>query len=237
MKEFSEEKLDFLSIEIDELKELVLAIKEVGRITPKLMKLAQDKSERIGSFFTETNCSASEPTKAKTEKPPHREAETRTREQVPTKPASNYKIDRNELIAPLAHPSLSEMEYDCSDDLDSPPDPHLYTQPILIETTTAPADIIAILNDRLSASAESLSEVIEKRNAADLRKAFSLNDRFRFQRELFANSATKMEAALTHLNDMQTKTEAVEYLTFDLGLNVEDDVTTDFIRIIEKRFS
>ena len=49
-----------------------------------------------------------------------------------------------------------------------------------------------ILADKSSIS---LNDILEKKNLSDFRKAFSLNDRFRFRRELFGGNEEKMNKA------------------------------------------
>ncbi|MCS3064474.1 hypothetical protein NXX40_20010 [Parabacteroides distasonis] len=53
---------------------------------------------------------------------------------------------------------------------------------------------------------------MEKKNLSDFRKAFSLNDRFRFRRELFGGNEEKMNKAISDLNDLSSYEESVTYL-------------------------
>lgn len=81
-----------------------------------------------------------------------------------------------------------------------------------------------------------LSDVLEKKNLSDLRKAFSLNDRFRFRRELFGGDEEKMNKAIADLSDIQSYEASVEYLNNELKWNVEDEAVADFLKLLEKRF-
>lgn len=83
----------------------------------------------------------------------------------------------------------------------------------------------------------SLNEILERQNLSDFRKAFSLNDRFRFRRELFGGDEEKMNKAITELNDIHSYEESVTYLNNVLQWNVEDVSVADFIKLLEKRFS
>lgn len=83
----------------------------------------------------------------------------------------------------------------------------------------------------------SLNEVIQKKFLADFRKAFSLNDRFRFRRELFGGDEGRMNEAISDLNDLQSFEESITYLDKKLKWNVEDEAVADFIKLLEKRFS
>lgn len=82
----------------------------------------------------------------------------------------------------------------------------------------------------------SLNEILEKQNLSDFRKAFSLNDRFRFRRELFGGNEEKMNKAITDLNDIRSYEESVSYLNNVLCWNVEDASVADFLKLLEKRF-
>lgn len=81
-----------------------------------------------------------------------------------------------------------------------------------------------------------LSDLLEKKNLSDFRKAFSLNDRFRFRRELFGGDEEKMNKAITDLNDIHSYEESVAYLNNELKWNIEDEAVADFIKLLEKRF-
>lgn len=83
----------------------------------------------------------------------------------------------------------------------------------------------------------SLNEVIQKKFLADFRKAFSLNDRFRFRRELFGGDEGRMNEAISDLNELQSFEESITYLDKQLKWNVEDEAVADFIKLLEKRFS
>lgn len=81
-----------------------------------------------------------------------------------------------------------------------------------------------------------LSEILEKKSLSDFRKAFSLNDRFRFKRELFNGDEAMMNKAISELNDVQSYDDSISYLRSELNWNTEDEAVGDFIKLLEKRF-
>lgn len=83
----------------------------------------------------------------------------------------------------------------------------------------------------------SLNDILEKKNLADFRKAFSLNDRFRFRRELFKGDEEAMNEAIEALNRIPSYEESVAYLSDVLKWDLEDAPVADFIKLLEKRFS
>lgn len=90
---------------------------------------------------------------------------------------------------------------------------------------------------RTDKSSVSLNDLLEKKNLSDFRKAFSLNDRFRFRRELFGGNEERMNKAIADLNDIHSYEESVVYLNTILNWNIEDASVADFIKLLEKRFS
>jgi len=83
----------------------------------------------------------------------------------------------------------------------------------------------------------SLNEILEKKNLSDFRKAFSLNDRFRFRRELFGGDEDRMNKAISELNEIHSYEESISFLHNELRWNIEDEAVADFLKLIEKRFS
>ena len=81
-----------------------------------------------------------------------------------------------------------------------------------------------------------LNDLLEKKNFSDFRKAFSLNDRFRFRRELFGGDDARMNKVINDLNDLHSYEDSVTYLNNELKWNIEDEAVADFIKLLEKRF-
>lgn len=74
---------------------------------------------------------------------------------------------------------------------------------------------------------------VEKQRVGHLKSKFSLNDRFRFSRELFGGDTRRFDAVVDHLNDSEGFDEARDYLVSSLGWDIEaDDAAAEFIEII-----
>ena len=82
-----------------------------------------------------------------------------------------------------------------------------------------------------------LDEKLARENSRSLRKAFSLNDMFRFRRELFGNSATEMTDTLNLVEAMSSLSEANDYFYNDLEWDASNPEVQDFMDIIAKHFS
>ena len=81
-----------------------------------------------------------------------------------------------------------------------------------------------------------LDEKLQRSRSKDLKAAFSLNDTFRFRRELFGNSAAEMTDALHLVEAMQSFDEAEDYFYNDLGWDRESDDVKEFMAIIKNHF-
>lgn len=77
-----------------------------------------------------------------------------------------------------------------------------------------------------------LDDELCRREASDLRRIFTLNDKFRFRRELFCNNDPLFIKTLQTLNAMQTYDDALKYLYNNLGWDSENEDVKDFCAII-----
>jgi hypothetical protein len=82
-----------------------------------------------------------------------------------------------------------------------------------------------------------LNDAIEKKKLSDLRKAFSLNDRFRYRKELFGGSEDAMNKVVGILNNKLSFDESISFLEQKLHWDFNDPTVKDFIKILENRFS
>lgn len=93
-------------------------------------------------------------------------------------------------------------------------------------------------NEKASGDSEPLrlDEKLQRSRSKDLKSAFSLNDTFRFRRELFGNSAAEMTDALHMVEAMHSFDEAEDYFYGDLGWDRESDDVKEFMAIIKNHF-
>lgn len=98
------------------------------------------------------------------------------------------------------------------------------------EEPTVPED------DSTSTERITIDEAFIRNKSKDLRSAFSINDSFRFRRELFGNSAAEMADAINLAEAMQTFDEAEEYFYGDLGWDKESEEVKEFMTIIRNHF-
>lgn len=81
-----------------------------------------------------------------------------------------------------------------------------------------------------------VDEKLQRSLYKNLRKALPLNDRYRFRRELFANSELDMNDALSMVDSMKSYDEATDYFYNELGWNPDDENVADFMNIVKKHF-
>ena len=81
-----------------------------------------------------------------------------------------------------------------------------------------------------------VDQKLQRHLSRDIRKAFSLNDRFRFQRELFAGSANAMNTAIEHIEMMRSYGNAELYFFSQLHWDRDNEVVKDFMAIVRNHY-
>lgn len=82
----------------------------------------------------------------------------------------------------------------------------------------------------------SLKDTLERKNVTDLRKSFSLNDRFLFKKELFGGNEDLMSRVIEVLNQQPSLQEAMTYLRNEMDWDFTSSTAAAFISHLEKRF-
>ena len=75
------------------------------------------------------------------------------------------------------------------------------------------------------------------RPAADLRRSISLNDSFRFSRELFNGDNEQMNRVIEQISEMSSLETAVAFLGSKVDVNEENEAMVDFMEILKKYFN
>lgn len=75
-----------------------------------------------------------------------------------------------------------------------------------------------------------------RRQPGDLRRSFTINDKFRFRRELFGNSDSEFTDALNLVEAMNSPEEAEDYFYNDLGWDREQPEVVEFMTVIANYF-
>ena len=132
-----------------------------------------------------------------------------------------------------AEPEIEEEpEPEPEEEIEAEPEPEIVPE---IEAEPEP-EIIKNVDETAPDAIITLDEAFIRNKAKDLKSAFSLNDTFRFRRELFGNSAADMNDAIDLVNAMNSYEEAEDYFINDLGWDAESDEVGEFMEIIRNHF-
>ncbi len=70
-----------------------------------------------------------------------------------------------------------------------------------------------------------------------LKTLFSINDRFRFSRELFGGSTRRFDDSLNFLEMALDYNEVEDYFIEEVGMDPEDDTVKEFLEVLSKAFA
>ena len=160
------------------------------------------------------------------------EAET-TKSEAETEPEPKLEAESEEEEVPIVDAEIAEAEpieevtEEAEHEEDSEEEPE-------VDTTNEEEEDLEVATD--SDEPMRLDEMLQRSKSKDLKSAFSLNDTFRFRRELFSNSGAEMTDALHMVEAMHSFDEAEDYFYGDLGWDRESDDVKDFMAIIKNHF-
>ncbi len=126
--------------------------------------------------------------------------------------------------AEAAHPLIPAAE-------EVPPTPSAAPSPV--GRNTAPPAASPSFREKAEPS---LNDKMEKTKLTDLRKAFTLNDRFRFCRELFGGDEERMNRVVGELNETYSYETSLAHLKSVTDWDFENDSVLDFLKLVERRF-
>ena len=130
-------------------------------------------------------------------------------------------------IVPEDNPSLEGIPVDFIDNGVVPEPEEEMPMPPLPTDFPEPAEATSPLR---------VDQKLQRHLSKDIRKAFSLNDRFRFQRELFAGSANAMDTAIEHIEVMSSYGNAELYFFSQLHWDRDNQDVKDFMEIVRNHF-
>lgn len=106
----------------------------------------------------------------------------------------------------------------------------------LPEVTVEPAQSaeVSMKIETNTASTTILAERIK--TAGDLRRSISLNDSFRFSRELFGGSMEQMNHVLQQIGEMHSLDAALVFLSSKIKVEEENEAKADLVELLKKYF-
>ena len=88
----------------------------------------------------------------------------------------------------------------------------------------------------ISQNKKALADRIANTKIESLRKAISMGDRFRFQRELFDNNAETMNAAIDSIDACSDIYAAEDFINDHFDWDPENETVRDFLILLSRRF-
>lgn len=117
------------------------------------------------------------------------------------------------------------------------PEPEEEIEETPVENTEEIVDVKEVkadVHERPLSEALKVDELIARKESADLRKAFTLNDKFRFRRTIFGGSDQQFVSTLGELEKLSRYEDALTLLAEVLPPDGEDN--EDFLNIIKQHF-
>ena len=81
-----------------------------------------------------------------------------------------------------------------------------------------------------------MNKSLDSRFVKNLRKAININDKYRYQRELFNGDSNIMNSTIDMLESFGTLDEAIDYLKKNFNWDTNTESTQDFYSLLENRF-
>lgn len=210
--------------QVYELEGLLLVIDKHGDETPAVVyDLVRRHAATIGEMSQ--LLTAPEPAPAPVVQPPA--FAQPVDEPAPEEPVVPQEPAAEDTLVPDAGGIDDEPAVQCADD--EPQEVFTFDMPAADTAIDAPAVTQA-------PPAMRVDEKLQRSMSKDMRKAFSLNDYFRFRRELFGNSEADFDEALNMVESMNSYGEAADYFLADLGWDETVPEVKEFLNIVRHHF-
>lgn len=238
--------------EVLELEGLLMVADSRGDETPDaVFTLIREKVERLRAVC---DCLPEElPEDAEDEELPVEPLADVPAEETPVEETLVEEPIKEEIVDEEPEPEIEpeveeviEIEEEPEPEIEVVPEPEIEEEPAPepVEEVPEPEEVPEIeeeieeeiADEPVEEKTITLDEAFIRNKAKDLKSAFSLNDTFRFRRELFGNSAADMNDAIDLVNAMNSYDEAEDYFINDLGWDAESDEVREFMEIIRNHF-
>jgi len=253
--------------DLEELKVLTKGFSEMENFPKTLVDLAVDKAKNIADCLQKLPCENQEPraksqdveTKMVEEKieeieileDPKIEEEIKVAETQPNIVIEQPKVEEINLST-----SLKEIE-EKVEILEEP----TIEEEVVVETLEEQQEVeeqieiaetqseIVFEQPKIEEKIEPIIEKVEPKietpatklilesKVSDLKQAFSIADRFRFERELFDSNGEKFLKALADFNKMETLEQAQNYIANNLKFDLETSAVQAFIEILKRKLN
>lgn len=159
-------------------------------------------------------------------------------EELPQKPELPQEEPELPQEEPEEEPEITKEEEEEPQDLPLKEEPQLpKEEPQLLKEE--PQLPVVTVSDVAAPSADSyrIENMIAQRESRDFSKAFTINDRYRFTRELFNNDMDAFNIALRKLEKMESLSEAYDYFLNELDWDADQPDAADYLAIVASHFN
>ena len=146
--------------------------------------------------------------------------------------------DTNSALRVVAKRSIQQMKMrldELQKELDEVPEIDPIVTRVIREEEQSVASAAEPMLSPVALSSPILAECIKP--SKDLRHAISLNDSFRFTRELFGGDALRMNEIVRLLGEAPDLDKAIAIFNSEVQSNEENEAVADFIELLKKYFS
>ena len=152
------------------------------------------------------------------------EGEAIVAEEKPVVIAAAAETAAEEAAAEAAAAAAAEEEEEEEEEEGKKEEPAIVEEPVVETVVKEEEPKSAVLGESLKLS-------------AGLRHAISLNDSFRFSRELFGGDTDLMNRVIEQISVMSSYKTAVAFLSSKVELNEEKEAVNDFLELLKKFFN
>lgn len=155
-------------------------------------------------------------------------------------PVESIESDGSDCCRPSAHvEEMVEETVEAVDAVDKDADDAGVADSAMseeLEDACPDSPSVAVCDKAFSDDKLTLDEKLARDRAADISKAFTINDKFRFRRELFRGSDEEFKETLDVIASMSSMDEAEEYFYNDLCWDADNEDVKEFMAIVAKHF-
>lgn len=158
-------------------------------------------------------------------------------------PAAENHIEEQSFEAPIVDAPVVDAPAEEVPAEDVPAEPAPAVEAPAVEEPVAESPVVEtprVAPSPIAPAAENddirVDEMLTRRGANDLKKVFTLNDKFRFRRELFNQDDDLFRATLETLNEMPDYNSAKTYLLSLPGWSEDNDTVQDFLSTIKPHY-
>ena len=222
-----------LTYEIEGL--LMLHINRGEEASPEMTRLLQEKISRLAAEGIKDRRDQGDRTDLTNRTNPIAESAPATLISETTETSPITPISPISPISPIPPIDTDEYNDDFSEAAATPDQEAIAANAIEEETEDANTPAIGE-TPTIADTTIRLEEKLARDRARDIFKAFTINDKFRFRRELFRDSQEEFDETLYVIAQMNNFDEAEEYSYNDLCWNPESENVKEFMDIVKKHF-